>query len=185
MTKSYEEIENKYLIKNGNKVYFTPLLSKIYESVHALEYKISEEGIVIIQGYLPKEKGLELVLKSRLTLDKLDPNKIAEFRIRQEGTTCYFTIKTDEDNKRIEKTKIIQKSIFGLYWDYTKGLRVEKKRLKQKMGRHMLEFDLYTDRPNLIVAEVEFKTLTESKNFEPLGLDITADKTFKNKNLAK
>ena len=47
-----------------------------------------------------------------------------------------------------------------------------------------MTFDMYKDR-DLIVAEVEFKSIKEAEGYQALGKDVTSESQFKNKNLAK
>ena len=49
---------------------------------------------------------------------------------------------------------------------------------------HTAEIDVYTNR-DLIVAEVEVPTLKDAEKLSPLGKDVTTDKKYKNRSLAK
>ena len=49
---------------------------------------------------------------------------------------------------------------------------------------YTVEFDVYTDR-DLIVAEIEVPSLDMLASLPVLGKDVTEDKRYKNKNLAR
>lgn len=175
-----KEIEKKYLIYENQTDYSTNNLSEICDSVNALEKKVLKEGTRIQQGYLPIEKGIELAKRIRLNIE-FEP---AEARLRNKGEKLYFTIKGYGGTIREELETEIDEKIFQEYWPSTKGKRIEKVRLKAPYNGLTAEIDVYLDR-KLIVAEVETKTEKEAEQLKNLGLDVTQDSTYKNKNLAK
>ncbi len=175
-----QEIEKKYLIKEEDANFVSESLFQMYDSLQALKSDVLQNGKSIRQGYLPLDSGTELSDKLGMTVD-FDPS---EARLRDKADTLYFTLKGSGGLSRNELEVVIDKNIFDEYWLKTEGKRVEKFRLDKPYEGHTAEIDVYTDR-DLIVAEVEVPTIEQAENLSALGKDITSDKSYKNKNLAK
>ncbi len=175
-----QEIERKYLIWESGTNYFTEALSIMYPSIDALKDDVTNNGAPIRQGYLSLTTGRELSDLVGMNVDFIP----SEARLRDKKKKFYFTIKGSGGLERNELEVEIEREIFYQYWPQTKGQRVEKIRLSRPFDGHTLEIDVYTDR-DLIVAEIEVPTLEEAEKLEILGKDVTTDKRYKNKNLAK
>ncbi|MBM3199912.1 hypothetical protein FJZ53_03155 [Candidatus Woesearchaeota archaeon] len=180
-----KEIEKKYLLKEGGKEYSTKLLDKIFKNLSELERIVSKRGKIIKQGYLPLEYGKEICQLLGLPYE-FSP---VEVRLRQKGKEYFFTMKSQGVLSRDELPDVkISKRLFDKYWPKTQGRRVEKIRLAQtfdsKHTEYKLEVDVYTDR-DLVVAEVETGNEEEASKLPKLGKDVTEDRKYKNKNLAR
>ncbi|MBI4151484.1 hypothetical protein HY496_00810 [Candidatus Woesearchaeota archaeon] len=174
------EIEKKYLLSEKGIDFSTDALSPIYASIDQLTEDVLKRGKSIRQGYLPLTAGLELGAILKLDI----PFEPCEARLRDKAKTFYFTIKGDGGLARSELEAEIDQTIFEAWWPQTEGKRVEKVRLSKPYQRYCLEIDVYTDR-DLIVAEVEVPTREEAEKLVPLGKDITEERRYKNKTLAK
>ena len=58
-------------------------------------------------------------------------------------------------------------------------------RLGVPYEHYIAEIDVYTDRQDLVIAEVEVPTKEIAYGLPALGKDITHDENYKNKNLAR
>jgi len=134
----------------------------------------------IRQGYIVEEKWEHFETKSGIEI----PKEASEVRLRQKGDRFYLTFKGDGGLTRFENEEEISKDKFDSLWPLTEGKRVEKIRAEIKLGGKVLEVDVFTDR-DLVLAEIEFDSEEAANNFPDIGEDVTADKKFKNKNLAK
>ena len=166
------EIENKYLLREEGVNYCDQLVDLVEDVV--------DNGVAIRQGYLPLDSGAELCDSLRLDVDF----EFSEARLRDKGGTLFFTLKGNGDLSRSEIEVEVDRDLFEKYWVFTEGSRVEKVRLEVPFDRYTMEVDVYTDR-DLIVAEVEVPTLEEAANLSVIGKDVTLDKKYKNKNLAR
>ena len=175
-----KEIEKKYLIRENGIEHASEALLQMYNSVEALKKDVLQNGKSIRQGYLPLYAGLKLSDKLGMNAD-FDFN---EARLRDKAGKFYFTLKGSGGLSRNELETKIEQEVFDEYWPMTKGNRVEKVRLNMPFEGHTLEIDVYTDR-DLIIAEVEVPTTDAAKKLSSLGKDVTTNKTYKNKNLAK
>ncbi len=175
-----QEIEKKYLIMENEIIYFTEVLRQLYPSILSLKADVAHHGKFIKQGYLPLGTGSEL---SDLLGIKVD-FKPTEARLRDKSGTTYFTLKGNGGLIRNELEVKVTQEVFDKYWSKTSGQRVEKVRLSKPFGDYTIEIDVYTDR-DLIVAEIEVPTEQEAEKLKPLGKDVTTDKNYKNKNLAR
>jgi CYTH domain-containing protein len=175
-----KEIEKKYLIREDGTDHTTGALLSMYASVDELKHSVMTEGKTIRQGYIPLESGQELCKELGIFLDFLP----TEARLRDKGGKKYFTLKGKGGLERNEAESDISDRLFNAYWPKTEGNRVEKVRLKRPCQGHSVEIDVYTDR-DLVVAEIEVPSLEEASRLEALGKDVTEDKSYKNKNLAR
>lgn len=179
MNKLAQEIEKKYLIKEGRTEYATEELYRLYPSIDFLKDFVLANGEPIQQGYMPIEKGLRLANTLGLKVDF----KVEEARLRDRAGRLYFTLKGKGSISRSEIEREIDNDLFEQYWPSTKGKRIKKIRLERKYGNQYLEIDVFTDR-DLILAEVETSSIDEMKELPLFGLDVTANKKYRNKNLA-
>ncbi|MCK5043631.1 hypothetical protein KAR52_01350 [Candidatus Pacearchaeota archaeon] len=175
-----QEIEKKFLIREGCINYATDTLFQMYSSVQMLKEDVIRNGKSIRQGYLSLESGSEL--SDNLGMD-VDFNP-SEARLRDKSGILYFTLKDCGGLSRNELEVKVDQNTFDKYWPRTEGKRVEKIRLNKSFEGHTAEIDVYSDR-NLIVAEVEVSTLQEAERLSLLGKDVTSNKEYKNKNLAR
>lgn len=181
--KTVKEIEKKYLISENEVDYSTELFKQIYPTIDAIKKDI-KNGKKVNQGYLPIKIGKGVCEKISVSFDFA----MAEARLRDQEGNYFFTIKSEGSLKRDELNIPISKEIFETYWPKTKGKRVEKIHITQPYKvnglEYLLELNVYTDR-NLIVAEIEVESKEEAEKLPMLGLDVTLEKKYKNKNLAK
>lgn len=141
----------------------------------------------ILQGYLPVPLG-EVRLRRKVVVSTISG-----------GTTYALTAKGDGDISREEDEVQITKMIFDAMWPINDGI-IEKSRFMFdarewgcKVRGFYSEFDIYAeDGPlnGLQVLESEFDTLEQAAQFilPPWAADaieVTDDKRFKNKNLAR
>lgn len=111
-----------------------------------------------------------------------------EVRVRQKGDKYFQTIKSDGGLVRGEIEIELTKEQYDDLWQATAGRRLEKTRYEIGLDGARIELDVYKGAlTGLIVAEVEFPSVLDSKKFLPptwLGEEVTEDKRYKNKNLA-
>jgi CYTH domain-containing protein len=175
-----KEIERKYLIEENGREYAKKSFFRLFSSIDSLRDIVLARGEVIKQGYMSTREGRDLARQLGLKVDFT----IKEARLREKAGSFYFTLKSAGNLSRKEKELEIDSDIFNKYWQYTKGKRLEKVRLKLINESRVLEIDVYTDR-DLIIVEVEVPTIDEARKLRPVGLDVTAIQKYKNKNLGK
>ena len=112
-----------------------------------------------------------------------------EVRLRQAGETFYQTVKSGGDLARDEFETEIPQEVFDALWPATERARVEKVRYAIAYAEGVtIEVDVYKGAlKGLIVAEVEFSDIRASEQFVApawFGEEVTANKAYKNKNLA-
>jgi len=176
-----KEIEKKYLLRENNIEFATKNLAMIASSVGELEEKVLKSGEYISQGYLLLEEGINIYVLLNNSKLEFEPK---EARLRRKAGKYTFTLKGDGSLERDEFEAEIPISMFEKYWELTKRKRVEKARLKEEYDGNTAEIDVYTDR-DLIIAEIEVDSIEKANALKPLGKDVTEDKKYKNKNLAK
>jgi len=149
-----------------------------------MKYEIERKFIL---GKIPKNLNCvskELIRQGYLVV--LDDG--LEIRIRQKGKKYFQTIKIGSGLKRHEIEIEIEKFQFQKLWSVTKGKRIEKIRYVTKLNKNKVEIDVYKGNlSGLLVAEVEFKSVNESKRFVPprwFGRELTGELIFYNKHLA-
>ena len=176
-----QEIEKKYLIRENNQEYMTEEIRQIYPSVQVLKDHVLSNGKKIQQGYMSLHHGRALA--QRIGVDfEFTPSAI---RLREMAGKYFFTIKGDGGLSRREEEFEITRDVFDEFWSFTDGRRVGKVRLSRPYAEYILEIDVYTNNRDLIVAEIEVPTIPEAMNLKPLGLDVTEDDRYSNRNLAK
>jgi CYTH domain-containing protein len=98
------------------------------------------------------------------------------------------TVKTGKGIQRGEIEIELSGKQFNKLWRATRGRRLEKLWYTLKWQARKIELDVYKrELSGLMVAEVEFKTKRQAKDFSPLpwfGREVTDDEKFKNRNLA-
>ncbi|MAG39730.1 hypothetical protein CMI41_02075 [Candidatus Pacearchaeota archaeon] len=180
------EIEKKYLIQEEGRSYATQEFFSIAPKVinALLDYtkgkRIRIDSLLITQGYLPLGKGKELCKSLGLDIDF----EIAEIRLRSKNKEYALTIKGEGTISREEEEIEITEEVFKKNWPLTSGKRLKKKRAAIRYRDLIAEIDFYQDR-NLITAEIECESEEVAKNLIPFGKDVTEDKKYKNKNLAR
>lgn len=112
-----------------------------------------------------------------------------EVRVRQKGDGHYLTVKCGGMVQRTEYEVAISQAQFDTLWPATDGRRVEKTRYTGTLTEDLsFELDVYGGAlAPLMVVEVEFHTRADADTFTApawFGTDVSADKRFKNKNLA-
>lgn len=117
-----------------------------------------------------------------------------EIRLRckkGDKVTCFLTYK---DGVGLVRNEIENEVSYELYENFKhclKGRIIEKKRYKIPLDEiHIIELDIYHgELDGLKVAEIEFSNINEANSFNNIpswfGAEVTSDKSFKNKNLAK
>lgn len=168
-----QEIEKKYLLKENGVSYETIFFFKN-------ERNLPKNNLYIQQGYMSLEQGRNLAQKLGLEINF----EIAEARLRSKGKKYFFTIKGEGTLSREEQERVIDEATFQENWPLTEGRRIEKVRVDIEYEGLIAEIDFYQDR-DLVIAEVECPDIETAQRLIPLGKDITEDKRYKNKNLAK
>ncbi len=175
------EIERKFLLRENQQDYFSDAMRAIYPNSKELKRDVLNRGYKIMQGYLPLDSGILLARDLGATLD-FNPT---EARLRSKALQFFFTLKGDGGLSRCEVEQEITADIFSRYWNLTNGKRVVKVRFEKPYQKHTLELDVYVDNRDLVIAEVEFPSLSDAGAFPLLGKDVSEDSRYKNKNLAK
>jgi adenylate cyclase len=173
-----KEFEKKFLLRRDGVFYTSDMFSDIIPDSE-LEQRIRQRGVHIQQGYFSLERGREIGIALGMPVDF----PLGETRLRKKGNLYYFTAKDSSDQGREEFDPEINQEVFTQYWGETLK-RVEKLRLELPWRGFTGEIDLYIDGRDLIVGEVE--TSQEKIHLiVPMGMDVTLDKAYKNKNLAR
>jgi len=166
------EIERKFLLQEKDIV--CPSQFNLTE----LKNEILTHGKKIIQSYLPKKLVPEILKKLNVSID-FKPNQL---RIRKYGSEYFLTIKSSGNLIREEfEIKIKEKYYLELLQLKKKSL--EKMRLIKSINNNNFEIDFYSLH-NLIITEIEFKTIELANNFKTNMKEITTNKKYSNKNLA-
>lgn len=110
-------------------------------------------------------------------------------RVRDAGSDgCTLTVKAGRGIERTELEWSITRQEFEAAWPHTDGQRIEKTRHLIPFGDHVIELDVFDgDLDGLVVAEVEFDSISASDDFEPpvwFGRDVTDDGRYTNASLA-
>jgi CYTH domain-containing protein len=95
-----------------------------------------------------------------------------------------LTLKSDGTQTRKEYEININKEEYESFYFNPKNPKIEKIRWEKEINNLTYEFDFYINR-NLIVFEVEVQNENDLDKIIPFGKDITSDKGYKNRNLAK
>lgn len=168
------EIERKFLIQEGIKVYQSP-----FNDINELKKEIKKYGKNITQHYLPveflndisKELGFEIKFKAN------------ELRIRKLGEKYSIAVKSKGKMKRSEFEKTISKDIFKTL-EQLKEKTIKKIRLMKKMQDKIWFVD-YFPKYSLTTVEVEFEDENEAEKFKTNMKEITGIKQYSNRVLAE
>jgi adenylate cyclase len=130
----------------------------------------AHQGKNVIQGYIAvAEDGTEV-------------------RLRQIGEQFFQTVKSEGGLVRGEIEVELSKQQFDVLWPATAGRRLEKTRYSVPWAGKTVEVDVYHGSlVGLVVAEVEFTSVSESAQFTPppwVESEVTEDDTYKNVHLA-
>ena len=140
------------------------LVSEVPESASAAS------PIPIVQGYIAVEPGGR------------------EVRLRRKGDRFFQTIKSGTGITRLETEIELTGEQFEKLWPQTDGRRIEKDRREVPHRGHVIELDVFGGAlDGLVIAEVEFGSLEDSRAFEPpdwLGEEVTEEAGYHNRNLA-
>ena len=111
-----------------------------------------------------------------------------EVRVRENSGRHFLTIKSGGTLERTEVEVVVQEREFLHLWPLTAGRRLQKNRYILREGSHRIEIDEFQGKlTGLILAEIEFPSLEDARNFEPpkwMGKEVTSDPAFKNQYLA-
>jgi len=135
------------------------------------ETRILGKGVPVLQGY---------VLAGQY-----------EMRVRRFGDEYYQTVKSEGTISRKEWNTKIPRWVFDALWPLTEGRRIEKTRYSIPSEGSILELDEYQGNLHgLVILECEFPNKRVAQNFVlPIwaknAIDVTGDKIYKNKYLAK
>lgn len=125
----------------------------------------------IAQGYLSNEPGGRHV------------------RLRKKGATRSLTFKVGRSTAREEREIQLSEKQFGTLWPATRGRRLHKTRYEVPWKNVTIEIDVYHGANHgLVVAEVEFATLSSCRKFKPpawFGREVTGEKRYSNVRLAR
>ena len=154
-----------------------------------IERKFLIDQNSIPQNFLKQAERFEITQ----TYISYDP-EIRLRRVDQAGFRgYYFTMKLPKDSVGLSRSEMEFEIYQDVYQNLVKkrvGATIQKTRLQVAENGHTICVDLYRDATltGLSVAEVEFDSTDEAAAFVPpkwFGQDVTADKRFKNANLAK
>jgi CYTH domain-containing protein len=145
--------------------------------------EVLEKGTDIRQGYIKDFSVCQEVLEA-LGIELTEDFKPNTVRLRQYGNDYILTLKDRKDTKRKEVEYELDKKQFNTYWKHTKGSRVTKKRYIKKLKGFDVEYDAFTDR-FLLLAEVEVTDEADLAKVPKLGMDVTNNNQWSNKNLSK
>jgi len=176
-----KEIEKKFLLRENGTDHVTQAeLNKLgFESVQELVDTVRNEGEHLDQRYLPLEIGYQIIDNLGEKVDF----EIKEARLRDKEGFYNFAIKSDGNVERDELTFPVSGEFYDTIWEIPTE-RTSKFRLEVDIGNYTYEIDVYNNM-DLILAEVEVTTRDELGNVLSFGKDITYDKSYKNRNLAK
>lgn len=111
-----------------------------------------------------------------------------ELRIRKRDNKFWITLKQGSGLKRFEQEESISAELFSMLWPLTEGKRIEKVRYLIELNGHTLEIDIFSGAlTSLIILEVEFSSVEESRSFKSPDFvmkEVTEDKSYKNAALA-
>ena len=111
-----------------------------------------------------------------------------EVRLRRKGERLLLTVKRGSGLSRDEAEVELDSVAFERLWALTEGRRLVKRRHVLPYEDLKLEIDVYLgDLEGLVVAEIEFPTEEEAREFRPprwLGEEVTEDHRYRNETLA-
>src|SRR4051794_12862562 len=111
-----------------------------------------------------------------------------EVRVRRKGERLLLTAKRGAGLSRQEAEVELDRAGFDELWSLIDGRRLRKRRHVMPHGDLKIEIDVYAgDLDGLVVAEIEFVSEEQAKEFEPpgwLGEEVTGDHRYLNETLA-
>lgn len=144
--------------------------------------EVLQHGTVIEQGYVRDiPRAAEILQELGIKLSDFKPNTV---RFRKYGKKYILTLKNRKETKKREVEFKLSREQFKKYWPDTEGARITKKRLVKKIKKWDFEIDAFTDR-FLVIAECEVTSEEMMEKVPKLGQDITQDKNFTNKAMAR
>jgi CHAD domain-containing protein/CYTH domain-containing protein len=131
------------------------------------------ETVLIDQGYLPGERLVERVRRTR----------------SRAGERFHRTVKSGIGLSRLEIEEETTREVFDALWPLTAGRRVAKRRHKVRQDDLTWEIDEFTDR-ELVLAEVELPSVEHPAPLpewlEPVVVrEVTGDPAYANSSLAR
>ena len=112
----------------------------------------------------------------------------SEVRLRAKGDQYFLTVKTGSGLVRTEIETALTKEQFDTLWPSVEERVLSKRRYELTESGKKIEIDVYQGKlRGLIVAEVEFTSLAEARDFKApcwFATNVTDDKAFKNQKLA-
>jgi CYTH domain-containing protein len=111
-----------------------------------------------------------------------------EIRLRRKGDRFFQTVKKGRGLVRTEVEIELTEAQFARLWPMTAGRRLSKLRYEIPLAGNVCDLDVFR-KPlsGLVLAEVEFSTIEDSRRFVPpdwFDEDVTEDDRYKNKHLA-
>jgi adenylate cyclase len=111
-----------------------------------------------------------------------------EVRVRRKGDHLVLTAKRGSGIARDEAEIEIDRAAFERLWPLTEGRRLRKRRHVIPFDERKIELDVYEGAlEGLLVAEIEFPSEDEARDFEPpdwIGEEVTGDARYLNETLA-
>lgn len=112
-----------------------------------------------------------------------------QIRLRKAGRRHSLTIKRGRGISRQEIEIDLTRDQFEELWPATAGHRLTKTRYDVPFGKFTIEIDVYRGRnEGLVVAEVEFKTESQCRRFQPpdwFAADVSGKSRYSNVRLAR
>lgn len=147
-------------------------------------------GKEIERKYLIHNIPFDLSIYPRHEIEQAYLNTEPVLRIRREDDTYYLTYKSKGLLARDEYNLPLTQEAYQHLLTKADGNILIKTRYKIPFGDHLtIELDIFHDRfEGLILAEVEFPTLTEANQFTPpdfFGEDVTFSAEYQNSTLSQ
>jgi len=112
-----------------------------------------------------------------------------QLRLRKAGNRYSLTFKRGRGTIREEWEIELTPAQFEQLWPATGGCRLRKRRYDVPFGQFVIEVDIYDgSNKGLIVAEVEFDSLEQCRDFQPpdwLGREVSGQSRYSNVKLAR
>lgn len=152
--------------------------------------EVLSKGCLVHQGYIKDiQRAVAILQEMEIDLNEFKPSTI---RFRQYGPgfkalSPYKNILTLKDRKETKRREVefrLTQEQMDKYWPDTKGARVHKKRMLKTIKGFDFEFDAFVDRV-LLLAECEVDDEAKLAKIPSLGMNVTNNSVWSNKNLAK
>lgn len=165
------------------------IVKDVQERINFLE-GMHKTGAEIERKFLVKDfpSQLKSCKKSKILQAYIEGGE-RELRVRSiNGEKFYLTEKSGKGLVREENEKEISKDEFILYYNLSKGKKLQKTRYYFPLENLVAEVDIYKgSKGPWAVVEVEFNSKEEADNFEVpswFGKEVTGNPKYKNFNLA-